>query len=194
MKISLPYIIIGALLIIILIMRTCQPSPEPQKPTIVTKIDTVFVEKQIEKLVYVPGPIKFIPGKTEYKDVDTTAILADYFGKRVYRDSVNIDTIGYVVINDTISENRILSRETFGVYNFPTITKTITTTLPPIYKAKFFIGFDLEGNKVQPISYFGPNATLVTKKDKLYSIGVGYGPSQQLNYKFGMGFKIGKRK
>lgn len=198
MKIPLPYIIIGVLILVIIIMRSCQPGPEIiEKPVIVTKIDTVWVEKPIEKLVYVPVEktlIKYLPGEIKYIDVDTSAILEDYFSKRIFEDKIQLDSFGYVLVRDTVSQNKIISRTTEGKYKFPTITTTTTITNPPIYKAKFFIGFDIEGNKTQPISYFGPNVTLVTKRDKLYSIGAGYGPNEEINYKFGMGFKIGKRR
>jgi len=41
--------------------------------------------------------------------VDTSAILADYYTKYVYSDSIRIDTNGYVFISDTVQKTRLLA-------------------------------------------------------------------------------------
>jgi len=73
-------------------------------------------------------------------EVDTLEILKDYFEKYVYLDTIPIDTLGYVTIIDTLSQNRILYRKPTINIQIPTKTITIGNT--------FLIGFgtDNENN------------------------------------------------
>jgi hypothetical protein len=188
-------LIIGILIVIILFMRSCSPSPCPPtdggKPIVVTKIDTVWKDKIIAKNIYVPGPVKIIPGSPFYKDIDTLAILKDFFAKKIYEDSIKIDTFGYVFVRDTISENKIISRQTEGKYKIPIITKTTTTTIPYRPRNQVFIGFDVMGSKKEPINYFGPSLMFKNKVDKVYEIGLGFNPySSQVVGKIGLKWKI----
>lgn len=166
-------------------MRSCSHSPIecPEiKPQII-QIDTTWLKRE-DSIVYKPGVKIIIPGKIEYKDVDTTLILKDYFSKIVSEDTIWIDTLGYVLIRDTISQNRIQDRTKILKFEIPVITKTITNNITPLPKSSLYIGFDIMGNKQEPINYFGAALTLKTKKDQLYNGGVGLTPN-------GMGFKIG---
>lgn len=179
-------IIIAALIVIILLMKACgNPSkiecPEIKQQTV--KVDTFFIEGK-DSIVYKPGITTIIPGKTEYKDVDTTAILKDYFSKIVYNDTIRLDIMGYVLIKDTISQNRIVSRTTVKDYRIPVIKETITNNITPSPKTQLYGGFDILGNKKEPINYFGGSLTLKTKKDQLYNIGLGLTPD-------GVGGKFG---
>lgn len=191
-------LIIAILIVIVLLMRSCGPStncPDGGKPIVVTKIDTVFVTKEIPKTVYVPGVTVTIPGPTTYKDIDTLAILQDFYSKRIYEDTIKLDTFGYVLVKDTISQNKIISRETQGEYIFPTITKTTTITIPPKPKNQVYIGFDIMGSIKQPINYFGPSIMYKNKMDKVTEIGIGYDPyDNQAVGKFGMKWKIRLKK
>jgi len=185
---KIPYVIIGALIVIIIMMRSCGPSiPDPDVVT-VTKTDTVWVKGK-DSIVYKPGIIKIIPGDTVYKDVDTVAILKDYFSKVVYNDTIKIDTFGYVLVKDTITQNRVSNRTSVLNYKFPVVTNTITNTitLPP--KTQLYVGFDIVGASTQPINYFGPSVLLKTKKDQMYTGGVGVTPGGW-GGKFGMLWKV----
>ena len=164
-------------------MRSCAPGiPDPDVVT-VTKTDTVWIKGK-DSIVYKPGIVKILPGKTIYKDVDTTAILKDYFSKVVYEDTIKLDTFGYVLIKDTITQNRVQDRTTIKDYKFPVVTKTTTNTitLPP--KTQVYVGFDIVGSQSQLINYFGPSVLLKTKKDQMYTGGVGVTPG-------GWGGKLG---
>jgi hypothetical protein len=185
---KIPYVIIGALLIIIIMMRSCGPSiPVPGTVT-VTKTDTVWLKGE-DSIVYKPGIVEILPGDTVYKDVDTLAILKDYFSKVVYNDTIKIDTFGYVLVKDTITQNRISNRTSVLNYKFPVVTNTITNTitLPP--KRQLYVGFDIVGSSTQPINYFGPSVLLKTKQDQMYTGGVGV-TSGGWGVKFGMLWKV----
>lgn len=172
--------VIAVLLIVIVLQKSCQsdlPCPEGGKPIITTKIDTQYVPKRVEKSVYIPGEVEYLPGTVDsfYKDVDTAAILQDFYATRIYRDTVAIDSIGYAYITDTVSKNHIVSRLFSADYNLPVITKETTITIPPKPKTQLYVGVEGIGNKSNPISYFGPSLVLKTKKDQMYTLGAGYG-------------------
>ena len=103
------------------------------------KIDTVFVEtvkteyrrgKDIEVVVEVPT---YIPA-----DVDTLFILKDYYSKRIYSDTLRIDSLGYVAIRDTISQNQIVGRFFDARITERRITET--TIVKELPKIEFYMG------------------------------------------------------
>ena len=74
--------------------------------------------------------------------VDTLEILKDYFEKYVYLDTIPIDTLGYVSIIDTLSQNRILYRK--PTINIQIPTKTIT--IVERENEREYYGFRCENN------------------------------------------------
>lgn len=189
-------IIIGVLILIIIFLRSCSPNPKLDCPEItkqVIKIDTVWTVRKSDT-IYIPGPIKIIPGKIQYinNKIDTTEIINDFFSKIYYGDTIKLDTYGFIIVKDTITQNRILSRNLEFNYKFPTIEKTITNniTIPP--RNQFYVGLEIGGSKSQPINYLGVNLLLKTKKDKLYNIGAGVIPNIGIEYKIGTAWKIKK--
>ncbi len=186
-------LIIASLVIIMILMRSCssnKPCPEPIKET---KIDTVWVEKIVKDTFYTPKETVYIPGSTTYKDIDTLAILQDFFAKRVYDDTIRITGVeGFLVVKDTISQNRIISRNISGKYEFPVITKEETIIAPP--RNQVYWGFDILGNKKEPINYFGGALMFKNKKDHVYDFGLGYDVNNGLTGKFGMKWKIRLKK
>ena len=87
------------------------------------KVDTVWLtkEKIIKEYVPVPGPIEYRDVPSE---VDTTEILKDYFAVRSYIDTIALDSIGFVKIDDKISKNMLESRNVFYQYHIPTVYET----------------------------------------------------------------------
>lgn len=187
--------VIAVLVIIILLQRSCKsdiPCPEGGKPVITVKVDTQYVTKQVNKPVYVPGETEYLPGTVDsfYKDVDTAAILQDFYATRVYRDTIAIDSIGYAYITDTISKNKIESRWFSANYKLPIITKETTVVIPPKAKTQVYAGFEGVVNRNEPLSYFGPTLTLKTKKDGMYTLGAGYDLNGGVSIKAGILWKI----
>jgi hypothetical protein len=188
-KDNLSWVVISALLIALILTRSCGPSPPPGEPTIIVKTDTVWKERTITKTEY---KLKYIWKDSIVKipaDVDTAAILRDYYSVAVYRDTVELDTIGYVAIEDTVSQNQIISRQTWGSYKVPVITTTRTVILPPELKNKVYGGFSIQA----PVMAFGPQLTLVTKRDNMYQL-LGGVTTDGPYIGFGMGWKIRLRK
>lgn len=178
-------------LIVFLLFRYCKGGDIEIKETI--KIDTVWREIKgdttyIPKIVnhYLPGkaPKPFEKWDTLYmiEDVDTAAILQDYFSFNTYSDTLPIvwkdknDTliwsyVGDAVINDTVSRNKILGRKFSYDIMWPEVTKTITKT---IYdrRVQLYAEFGLLGNTKNLASGAELGFLLKTKNDRM--VGVGY--------------------
>ncbi len=163
------------LLIIILIMRGCGSNKIEEIVT--TKIETKYDTVNTPILQYIPK----WKTKTEINidtleifvsnKVDTSEILKDYFSKYYYSDTLHFDTVGYVVINDTISKNSILSRVAYPNIIIPHTTITQTKTAN---KLEFYAGVGAAAS-IKPfnLNYAGAEFLLKTKKKQAYGIGVG---------------------
>ena len=163
-------LILIALAVIILLQTQCGEKGQPQVTTI-TKVETKLDTIVIEKVKYVPTKNTIV--KVEYRDiptkVDTVEILKDYFSKVVYRDTINIDTFGNIVIEDTVSRNEIVSRALFSNIVIPTTTITTETIKN---KRSLYAGINLSGNR-ETINQVGVNLMLKGKNSKLYGVGLG---------------------
>ena len=121
-------IIIIGLVIVIFLLRECDGGKEvePEIERIVkveTKYDTII--KSVP--TYVPEYRTKIVTKTIHDtiqpDIDTASILEDYFATYSYIDTVDADSINLVIF-DTISQNKILSRGIDYSLIYPTTTIT----------------------------------------------------------------------
>ena len=186
-------LLIVVLIVIIIIMRSCSGDrnntmiPEPITITqTVTKWDTL----KIDSLVYVPRwrtKINTVHD-TIPADIDTLYILKDYYSKYFYTDTLNLDSLGSIVINDTISKNSILFREIHPNVLIP--TTTITNTVY-INKREFYGGFGIKGRSDQ-LNYLGGELLFRTKNNQAYNIGIGLNHNFKPVLGFGMYWKIGK--
>lgn len=136
-----------------------------------SKIDTIWMPgEQIIVPDYVP-----VPGGTTIvevpAEVDTTAILQDYFAKYSYSDTVPLDSIGTVQINDTISRNKIISRKILFDYNIPIVYNTTIVKEKP--KTKVYLGGGINFDKTDFINSAYGSALLKTKTDKLFGLNIG---------------------
>lgn len=169
-------VLIAVILILVISQVQCGIGNTPEVVTTIkveTKLDTIYLSKT-----------KYIPQKktivdTIYQEipaeVDTLTILKDYFSKVVYRDTINIDTFGTLVIEDTISRNLIISRELFSNIVLPTTTVTKTTLEN---KRILYAGASLSGNR-EVINQLGVGLMLKGKNDKLYGLGLGLNSNLQ---------------
>lgn len=170
-------ILIVVLVIIILLMRECDGGSfgcQRVEGSDTTYIETVKWDTlKIPEITYVPKwKTKVV---TEYdtvpKDVDTGAILKDYYSQYFYSDTLNIDTIGNIVINDTITQNMILARTPKVSISIPTITKEITIN-NYINNREFYYGVGIQGTANQ-LNFLGGDFLYRTKKNTAYGLSVG---------------------
>jgi len=169
-NIDLTKIVLLAFAVIILLQTQCGEKGQPEV-IIDTRVETTLDTITIEKVKYVPTRETVV--KTIYdtipQKVDTVEILKDYFSKVVYRDTIDIDTFGNIVIEDTVSRNQIVSRELFSNIILPT---TIITTETIKNKRSLYAGVNLSGNR-EVFNQLDVGLMLKGKNDKLYGIGLG---------------------
>ena len=179
-KIDLKTLIIIGLVMFLLFMRNCSGGDTTpgqvvkvngkKYEVIKHEIDTQYVE--VTNTIYKNGKTIFrdIPIYTEVPaDVDTNEILKEYFAKVVYKDTLKLtDSLGYITLQDTITENSIWSRRWDTHVNKITIKET--TYLKELPKNRFYYGvFGGYNNNVK--LYMGPYLSFEGKKDKGFTIG-----------------------
>lgn len=179
-KLSQYFLIIIALLVGVIGVQQCRSFQNRQKPEIVKvegkkyefvsqKVDTVYVTKTatVYKLgknipyeVLVEKPI-YIPAK-----LDTTNVIRDYFSKVLYKDTLRIDSIGYISIIDTLKENKILNRSVSYEIKQPTIKDYMVVKELP--RNQFYVGGSMIVGNSRVLA--GPQISWKTKSDNIYSI------------------------
>jgi hypothetical protein len=117
-------------------------------------------------------------------------LLGKYLALVEFRDTIRIDTLGYVAILDTVNQNAIKGRSVRTNYKIPTvtITKTITHYDPP--KAQLYYGFGLDLNPTFAPTGAHGGLILKTKRDQLIGVQVGTGINGGINYGFSSYWKI----
>ena len=186
--------IIG-LIIVIFLLRECKGESKgaPIEPATIVKIETKYdtIVETVE--TYIPEYRTKVKWKTVHDTIevhdtiptDTASILKDYFETYAYTDTLKTDSVTFV-INDTISQNKILSRGINYSLVYPT---TIISTEREVNKRELYIGFGLGGDK-QQLSFVGSELMLRNKKERIYGVGLGINNSFEPILTFKMSWKI----
>ena len=186
---SLQTVLILILALIILLQSQCSRK-DPVEPEVVVTIDTKWDTVEVVQIQYVPKwRTKIVTEHdTVPRDVDTMAILKDYYTKYFYSDTLNLDTLGYLVLNDTITKNNILNRSFTSQIQIPT-----TTITKEIYlnKRELYWGLGVNGTTNQ-LNYVGGELMYKTKNKQVYGLGVGLNQDLQPVIGGRMYWKIGK--
>lgn len=105
-------------------------------------------------------------------NIDTLEIIKAYFAKNVFKDTLRLpDSLGYVTVQDTISQNKIADRQYFASVKQRTIKET--TIVKELPKTKIFWGVGAGFDKPDFIHHVDVNLLINTKCDRLYNIGAG---------------------
>ncbi|MFK5856097.1 MAG: hypothetical protein QM503_08210 [Bacteroidota bacterium] len=169
---SASYIIIIVLVAILLLQRECNTSTESYDCNHLVEVvtDTIYDTVEILSVQYVPSISYIDTGSVvwKYHKIDTALILSNYFSKYYYQDTILNDTVGLIILRDTITQNRISYRNP-SISIYPRLIKQ-TTLLKQVTqpKLKLFLGLGLGGN----MSHFSlsPSLMLITKKQTSYSL------------------------
>ena len=147
---------------------------------IASKSDTEYITKTEKK--YVKGE-DIYHDTTIYvevpADVDTAAILADFYAKNVFTDTFKIE-YGKFVIRDTIQFNRVLGRSYYADLVVPVITNTQIVKERPKVQVFAGVGAGVYGYNISEVS---AHLFLKTKKNTLFGVGAGVADNK-INYKF----------
>jgi hypothetical protein len=109
MKVKIEYIIIALLVIALLLQRACSSSQDENTTSIKTEIKWDTIKTEVPKYIPKWSTRTEIDIDTFTTPIDTLAILTDYYAIYNYSDTVGTDSV-QIVINDTISTNKITSR------------------------------------------------------------------------------------
>lgn len=203
-KLDIKTILILGLIIIIILMRSCGPSEGVPKDEVKIDGKKYQVIKHVVDTQYVPTvQVEYRDGKTIYVDtpvyinvpenVDTNEVLKDYYAKYTYKDTLNLnDSLGYITVIDTISKNKIFKRTFDAHVNKITIKDILIVQTPPTNQ--FFIGGVAGFDKVNLVNFVGPSLLFKTKKDKMYSLGIGYSNAKTISIQGGMYWRIKLKK
>lgn len=190
MKLKIEYIIILVLIVVILWMRACTERPISQEPiietTTITNYDTLFSVIPSYHPIYKQKIIH----DTLFENIDINEILKDYFSTYYYEDKIDNDSVK-IYINDSISKNKIVSRNLSYNIIFKTKTITYTLTKPSPQKREFYYGFGLGGTQ-QGFNYIGAEFMFKPKKPQLIGVGVGINNNLVPVANMKMLWKIGK--
>lgn len=199
-NLDLKSLVILGLIVVILLMRACDDnSTKPGETIKIVGKKYEVVKREVDTVEVPVKTVEYRPGKTIYVDsliyvevpakVDTLSILKDYYAKRIYIDTLKLnDSMGYIVVNDTISENSILGRLWEAQINKTTITEQIIVKELP--KNQVYIGLVGGFDRPNIVNFAGPSVLLKTKSDKIYSIGVGYSGNKTVSVQGGIYWKI----
>ena len=182
-------LLIVVLAVLLFLQRSCSSTP-PVEPKVITEVVTHWDTVKVETTEYVPKIVEKVVVNidTFSAPIDTVSVLKDYYAKYFYTDTIQIDTLGSIIINDTITRNLIAMRDVQSNIFIPTTTITNTVYL---YKREFFGGISVGGNP-QMIQNINGEFLYVNKKRNAYGFGVGLDPNFQPIYTVRMYWKIGK--
>lgn len=132
---------------------------EVTKTTIKTKKgDDIYHDTTI----YVPIPL----------NVDTLEIIKSFFAKNVYKDTLKLnDSLGFVFIQDTISQNKIASRKYVAKIKQREIKET--TIVKELPKSHIYWGIGMGFDKINYVNNINANLLYQTKCQRIYGLGTG---------------------
>ena len=150
--------------IIPIAMPTPPPAPVAKvKPKV--KIRTVTKTVEVPKYTMVSVP-------TAPTALDTVAILQQYYPKNVHREVLTLEEgVGNIVITDTISHNRLVSRRWIADVK-PKVKERIVEVYRP-KTVQWYMGPHITTNFTQPFQSFGLSVVRKSLNDNLIQFQVG---------------------
>jgi hypothetical protein len=121
---------------------------------------------------------------------DTIRILSEYYQIKAYKDTIKKDSNTFV-IDDTISQNRIISRG----FTAKLTEKTIYVKEYYAQKAKFSLYYGIRGDFSQDngLEVLSPGLMLNAKNKALIGLNVNINKNYNISYSGSVYFKIGKK-
>ena len=200
LKLDLKTLLIIGLIIALLLTKMCSGGDQTSHP--IVKIDGKkyeLLKHTIDTVVVTKTKTEYRSGKIIYKDppiyitpptqIDSLAVVKEYYSKIVYKDTLNLDEDGgTIAITDTVSQNKIIGRLWKASIKQKTIHDvTIVKELP---KTQLYIGGTAGFDEDNIVNFVGPSLLLKTKQDRVYSLGVGYGTDKNVSIQAGIYWKI----
>jgi hypothetical protein len=180
------------ILVIALIIKSCgSDHSKTPKPKVITLKETEYITVKNTTPKYVPKWRTRIDTIFETDsfliDVDTLAILTDYYAKYYYNDVQDFDSFKLTIL-DTVTQNMITGRQIKYTLRYP---KTTITEKIYINKREVYVGLGGVGNSTQ-LNYVGGELLYKTKNYKIYGFGGGINQNLQPVISARIYWKIGK--
>ena len=199
MKINFNNILSIAILIlaVIIILQRINSSPDIIEKPIILR-DTIWQKK--DSVIYTsPKVIQTIPIKVISEkylpDPNYEKLVLQYqelvklhLAKNIQKDSVKIDSIGFVKVTDTVQNNIVQNRKWEYNIKYPIIKETIIE--PPKKINQLYIGGGLQGNQYNIINSINGGILYKNKKDQLYGLSIGVNTNGQVVYGLSSYWKI----
>jgi hypothetical protein len=204
MKNLLSIVVIVLVLVVVLQRTGCSSIPGFERPKSDTTVlhdtswsvhDTTIYKTLVGKGKTLHDTIATPPeyiADTNYPKllIQYNDLLKKYMALVEFRDTVRIDTLGYVAILDTVNQNAIKGRSIISNYKIPFVTKTVTINNYAIPKTQLYVGGGIGINKTLGVTGVQVGAMLKTKKDQLFGLNVGSTIDGSVNYGFNSYWKI----
>jgi hypothetical protein len=183
--ITLLVILVAGITLGVLFVRSCH---KPGSGNTIT--DTTFTTQIMpgdsvpyEVQVHVPVPVYIDSLVYLEGDIDTAAILADYFRKYYYSDTIYRDGNFMAVVRDSVSNNRIVYRA-FDFQNLRPTAIYTTNIRHQEYNIPPF-GIGVEGIFNSQRFYVGPAVYYMTRNHQVFKVGVQAAPREPLAISMG---------
>lgn len=199
MKINFNNILSIAILIlaVIIVLQRNNSSPDTIEKPIVIR-DTVWQKK--DSVIYTsPNIVQTIPVKVVSEKylpapnydklvLQYQELVKLHLSKNIQKDSIKIDSIGFVKVTDTVQNNIVQNRKWEYNLKYPIIKETI---IDPVKKTnQLYIGGELQGNQYNIINSVNGGLLYKNKKDQIYGLSVGVNTNGQLIYGVSSYWKI----
>lgn len=187
-------------IIVVTLVRSCDNDNHKVETVKVNGKEHEIIKRVIDTFYVTKTKSKYVKGDDIYHEViverekivevhdkiDTNKILQQYFQKIVYKDTLFIDSLGYVSVIDTISRNKIIGREWNSMLKEKTIRDVIIVKDQP--KNKLYLGINTFINRNNGLNTLTSGLLLETKKEKIYQINAGLTNNNGIRPIFGFGF------
>jgi len=179
-------LVIVALILLLLWKWNCAGGRSCPPITTTIKTDTLWKEQPKDSSNWskpepakvttgkIPEPrivIREVPGQapdTFFVDVDTGAILADYYARADYDTTYKFPG-GNIQVQNVVFQNRLQLQRVLPTFNTMEVTTTITKAEKK--RRQFFLGLNGYGGKQYPLYGAGLSITYKDRKDRMYEVG-----------------------
>jgi|694.fasta_scaffold113593_4 hypothetical protein len=192
-------------LLLIIFLQKCDDdrrkvSPEGNKSdTTVLVINHLYKDTTKSKPTFIKGErdtilessVYYLPSSNyDSLYVQYNTLKEAYLSRNMYRDSVQIDTFGYIKVVDTLQKNQMVGRSFIKDLKIPEKTITITNTIYPDPKRQVYIGGGIFGNKDNIAGQVQAGLLLKNKKDQIFGVSTGINANGQVQYGISSYWKI----
>ena len=145
--------------------------------------DSLIVKKlKVKEIIHDTLPPEYI-ADTNYPKLKAQydALVVAHLAKKIYADTVKLDTLGYVAVADTVHKNELQNRSYKYNYKIPTVTVTTTITKQAPPKGALFMGGGVTGNK-NGLDVLQGGLLYKSKQDKIFGLQIGINGNSQVVY------------